>query len=114
MTAPKKDAENWGEMPQFRTLRRMVTLLTATLTIGVLTIAVTLVIRIASESGPRAVTSLAADSVTVPADATIIAVGATPSALSIVVRGPDGRERVLVFDPTSGEQVGETAITRAR
>ena len=112
MPAPNKDAENWGEMPQFRTLRRMVTLLTATLSIGVLAIAVTLVIRIASEPGAPAVTSLGVEAVTLPADAEIIAVGATGAALTIAVKDPNGRERVLTFHPKTGEQVGETIIRR--
>ena len=112
MPTPNNDAPDWGEMPQFRTLRRRVTLLTATLSIGVLAIAVTLVIRIASEPGAGPVTSLGAQDVVLPRDAQILAVGATPSALSIAIREAGGGERLLVFDPKTGEQVGEAAITR--
>ena len=112
MPAPNKDAENWGEMPQFRTLRRMVTLLTATLTIGVLTIAVTLVIRIASEPPATALTALDAKAVTLPANAEVFSVGATKSALTIAIKDPDGTERLLTFHPKTGEQVGETIINR--
>ena len=101
------------EPPQFRVLRRLVTILTATLIIGVLTIAGTLVIRILMENGPAPVTSIEASEVTIPSDEDIIATGATASALTIVTRSSDGEERLRVFHPKTGEEVGQTVIRRA-
>lgn len=90
----------------------MVAILTATLSIGVLTIAATLVIRILMEDGPPAVTSLDAESVAVPAQEAVIAVGATPSALTIATRDDEGRERLRVFHPQTGELVKAIPIRR--
>lgn len=111
MPAPKSDAENWGEMPQFRTLRRMVTLLTATLTIGVLTIAVALVIRIASEPGVS-IKSVDAPALTLPAGETITATGATTAAITIVTRDSEGVERLRLFDPKTGAETDQVLIER--
>lgn len=111
MPTPNKDAENWGEMPQFRTLRRMVTLLTATLTIGVLTIAVALVIRIASEPGVS-IKAVDAPSVTMPAGETIIATGATSAAITFVTKDGAGVERLRFFDPKTGAETDQVLINR--
>ncbi|MEM7523175.1 MAG: DUF6476 family protein [Pseudomonadota bacterium] len=111
MPAPS-DPDNWGELPQFRTLRRMVTILTATLTIGVLTIAATLVIRILTEDGPGPATDLTAEAVSLPAAAEILAVGATPSALTIAVRDEDGAETLRVFHPKTGALMSTVVISR--
>lgn len=111
MPAPNKDAENWGEMPQFRTLRRMVTLLTATLTIGVLTIAVALVIRIASEPG-ISIKAVDAPKVNLPADEVIIATGTTNAAITFVTKDSSGVERLRLFDPKTGAETDQVVIER--
>jgi hypothetical protein len=111
MSAPNKNAENWGEMPQFRTLRRMVTLLTATLSIGVLVIAVALVYRITSEPGVS-IKAVDAPSVTLPIGETIIATGATSAAITFVTRDGEGVERLRLFDPKTGNETDQVLIER--
>ena len=98
-------------MPQFRTLRRMVTLLTATLTIGVLTIAVALVIRIASEPGVS-IKTVDAPALTIPLNETIIATGVTSAAITLVTKDADGIERLRLFDPKTGAETDHVMIER--
>ena len=98
-------------MPQFRTLRRLITVLTATLIIGIMTIAAVLIWRIASEPGARAASNVTADQVTIPAGAEIIATGATPAALTVAIRDGEG-EALLVFHPETGALLNVTRITR--
>ena len=114
MSAPKRrdDAEDWREVPQLRNLRRLVSALTAVLMIGVLAVAVTLVIRIASEPGARAIAKVTAEEVSIPADAKVIAVGATASSLTVAIRDGEGGEAVLVFHPETGALISRTAINR--
>ena len=114
MTAPQKgEDQNWGELPQFRTLRRLITILTATLIIGIMTIAAVLIWRIASEPGPRVAANVTADQVTIPAGAEIIAAGATPAALTLAIRDGEG-EALLVFHPETGALLSRTTISRER
>lgn len=91
----------------------MVLLLTATLIIGVLTIAVTLVIRIMMEepraSRPAAIT---AAEITLPEGEAITAVGATPNALSVATRDGAGAERIRVFHPETGAELSVTGVER--
>ena len=114
MPAPKRrdDAEDWREVPQLRNLRRLVTALTAVLMFGVLAVAVTLVIRIASEPGAAPLSDLGAEAVVLPAGEAIVAVGATAAALTIATRDEAGAERLRLFDPATGEPIGEARITR--
>lgn len=112
MAAPQKGEEpHWGEIPQFRTLRRLVTVLTATLIVGVLSIVIVLVIRIAMEPSATRATKIGADEVTIPAGAEITAVGATAGSLTIAIR-EDGVESLLIFDPQTGGLVKRVAIAR--
>ncbi|MEX2518890.1 MAG: DUF6476 family protein [Paracoccaceae bacterium] len=90
----------------------MVTVLTVTLILGILTIAATLVIRIMMETGPAPVTAVAATQIAVPAGEAITATGATASALTLATRDAAGQERLRVFHPVTGAQVGETLIAR--
>ena len=113
MTAPHKgEDQNWGELPQFRTLRRLITILTATLIVGIMTIAAGLIWRIASEPGARAIAKVTAEEVSIPADAKVIAVGATASSLTVAIRDGEGGEAVLVFHPETGALISRTAINR--
>lgn len=86
--------------------------MTGTLIIGVLTIAGTLVIRILMEPERAPMARIGAAEVSLPAGEGIIAVGATPSALSIATRDEAGRERIRVFHPETGAPTGEIAVTR--
>ncbi len=112
MAAPHKgDGEDWGELPQFRTLRRLITVLTATLILGMMTIAGILAWRIASEPARPAVAPITADEVALPAGATIIAAGATAGALTVAIR-ENGAESLLVFDAATGALIKRLAIRR--
>lgn len=89
----------------------MVTLLTATLSIGVLTIAVTLVIRIASEPGVS-LKAVDAPSVSLPAGEEIVATGATNAAITFVTKDSDGVERLRLFNPKTGAETDQVIIER--
>lgn len=89
----------------------MVTLLTATLSIGVLAIAVTLVIRIASEPGVT-VTAVDAPTVSLPAGEAIVATGVTSAAITFVTRDDEGVERLRLFSPSTGEETDQVVIER--
>ena len=101
-----------AEPPGFRRLRLMVTALTATLMIGIIVIATTLVIRIVTEQGPAPLSAPLAPTVALPEGEAVIAVGAGPGALTLLTRDDAGAERLRVFHPRTGEPVGETRIVR--
>ncbi|WP_340107421.1 DUF6476 family protein [Pikeienuella sp. HZG-20] len=84
----------------------------ATLVIGVVTIAATLVIRILMEPERPAIAQIDADRVALPVGEEIVAVGAAAGGLSIATRDPAGQERLRVFDPKTGAAIGETLIER--
>ncbi|MFV0475559.1 MAG: DUF6476 family protein [Pikeienuella sp.] len=102
----------WTEPPQLRNLRRMVSVLTATLIIGVLAIVATLVIRIMMEEPAGAPAAIGAEAISLPAGEAITAIGATANALSVATRDADGAERIRVFHPETGEELSMTAVTR--
>lgn len=83
-----------------------------TLIVGVLTIAATLVTRILMEPEHAPIARIGASEVSLPAKEQILAVGVTPSALSIATVDDEGRERIRVFHPETGAPLGEAAITR--
>lgn len=85
--------------------------MTATLIVGVLSIVIVLVVRIANEPSATKVTEIGADQVAIPAGAEIIAVGATAGSLTVAVR-EGGAEALLVFDPKTGDLVKRVAIGR--
>ncbi len=90
----------------------MVTALTATLTIGIIVIAATLVIRILMEEGPRPLSAPVAAEVTAPEGEEIVAVGAGPGALSLLTRDAGGAERLRTYHPETGAEIGVTLIRR--
>lgn len=114
MSAPKRrdEAEDWREVPQLRGLRRLVTALTAVLMFGVLAVAATLVIRIAMEPGPSPLSAVGAERVALPAGETVIASGAGPSALTLVTRDAEGRERLRLYRPDTGALIDTVNIAR--
>ena len=113
MVAPHKgEGEDWGELPQFRTLRRLITILTATLIIGIMTIAAVLIWRIASEPAKSPVAAITAEEIVLPSDAEVLAVGATASALTVAI-SEGGAESLLVFHPVTGELIQRVKINRA-
>jgi hypothetical protein len=112
MPAPDPKSENWGDMPQFRTMRRMVTVLTATMIVGIAAIFAVITIRIASEPAAVTVKAFDAEVVVVPAGEVITASGVTRGAISLVTRDAAGVERLRVFDPTTGAAVDIVEIGR--
>ncbi len=108
----KNDSEDWREVPQLRSLRRLVSALTFVLIFGMFAVAATLIWRIASETGASA-PLVTAQEVTLPSAETVTSVGATESALSFMTKDADGVERLRVFDPSTGEETGVLVIKRA-
>ena len=108
----KNDSEDWREVPQLRSLRRLVSVLTIVLIFGMIAVAGALIWRISSEGGATAAL-ITAEEITLPAGETVTAIGATEAALSFVTRDAAGVERLRVFDPASGEETGVLDIRRA-
>jgi len=108
--------EHWGDVPQLRGLRRLVIVLTTTLSLGVLAVAAALVIRIMQEPAPTIAPlppgSITAERISVPSGEAIIASGATAGAISIVTRDEAGQERLRLFHPETGAATGEVLIER--
>jgi hypothetical protein len=108
------DEDDAPEPPRLRALRRLVTLLTASLIVGVVATAGALVIRLARpEPGafdPRAV---AAERVRLPAGEAITAVGAAGAALVVATRDAGGAERLRLYDAATGALLREIAVDRA-
>ena len=113
LSPPDAEGPELAEPPGFRRLRIMVTALTATLTVGIIVIAATLVIRILMEDGPRPLSAPVAAEVTAPEGETMIAVGAGPGALSLLTRDAGGVERLRTYHPETGAAIGVTLIRRA-
>lgn len=85
----------------------------ATLIIGVVTIAATLVIRIMMESPPaREPATITAKEIALPKGEEITAVGATPNALTVATRDAAGAERIRVFHPESGAELSDITVER--
>jgi hypothetical protein len=104
--APEDD-DDLPEPPRVRALRRLVTVLTATLIVGVVAIAGALVIRIARPPAPPAIPAsaafdvgaLTAETVALPEGEAITALGAAGSGLMIATRDATGAERLRLYGP---------------
>lgn len=107
----KNDSEDWREVPQLRSLRRLVSVLTIVLIFGMVAVAGALVWRISSEPGAAA-PLVTADEITLPAGEIVTSVGATEAALSLFTRDAEGVERLRVFDPATGDETGVLTIGR--
>lgn len=90
----------------------MVTVLTATLIIGIAAIFAVITIRIASEPAAVKVKEIGAETVFVPKGETITASGVTRAAVTLVTRDAAGAERLRLFDPATGEAVDVVKIVR--
>lgn len=107
----KNDSEDWREVPQLRSLRRLVSVLTIVLIFGMIAVAGTLVWRISSE--PSAAAPLVtAEDIVLPSGETVTSVGATEAALSFTTKDASGVERLRIFDPATGEETGVLTIKR--
>lgn len=92
----------------------MVTLLIVVLIVGVITVAVTLVIRLgALESTPNAPAApIAAEALTLPAGEEVIALGRGPGEILVLTRDGDGKERLRSFAAETGAERSVTAVSR--
>lgn len=94
------------------------TVLTATLILGVVTIAGAMVLRITAPA-PAPVSAgfdpaqVRAESLSLPPGETVTAAGAAGSALMLVTRSAEGAERLHLFDAATGARLRSLDITRA-
>ncbi len=98
--------EEFPEPPRLRRLRRLVTLLTATLIVGVITIVGLLVIRLTTL--PQ-ISDLPAE-INLPAGERASAVTLGSDWLAVVTVDRAGRERIRVLDRTTGSERNVTEI----
>lgn len=111
------DDADLPEPPRLRALRRLVTALTATLILGVVTIAGAMVLRITATPPAPAIAgfdpaTVSADALALPPGETVTAAGAAGPALMLVTRSDDGTERLHLFDVETGARLRSLAITR--
>ena len=109
---PEDDVE---EPPQLRRLRILVMALMVVLMLGIVTIAVTIVIRlgfVGEGTGGATVPQLRAEAVALPEGAEITALGQGAQGLLVSIRLADGRELLRVHDAVTGALVQETVIQR--
>ena len=101
--------EEFPEPPRLRRLRRLVTLLTATLIVGVITIVGLLVIRL---TAVRPTAELPA-AITLPAGERAGAVTFGSDWLAVVTVDGEGRERIRVLDRSTGRERAMAEIAPA-
>lgn len=98
--------EDFPEPPRLKQLRRLVTLLTATLILGVITVVALLVIRLSSlGSGPEMPAEIA-----LPAGERAGAVTMGTGWIAVVTVDAAGQERIRVLDRTTGAPLAVTEI----
>jgi hypothetical protein len=110
------------EPAPLRALRRMVSLLTATLIVGVVVVVGALVLRLIRPAPPAVTVAaapfdpagVAAARIRLPEDESVIATGAAPGALILATRDPGGAERLRVFDAATGRETAMVLIDRAK
>lgn len=102
------EVEDFPEPPRLKQLRRLVTLLTATLILGVITIVALLVIRL-SAIGARPDVP---DAIALPAGESAEAVTMGTGWIAVVTVDAAGRERIRVLDRTTGALLAVTEIAR--
>ena len=105
------DDEEFEEPPHLKRLRLLVSILMVVLMVGILTIAVTIVIRLGF-SAPAAPKAVLAEELRVPEGAQITAAGQGSGTVLLVVRMADGAETLLTYDAATGAELSRTPITR--
>lgn len=109
---PEDDVE---EPPQLRRLRILVMALMVVLMLGIVTIAVTIVIRLgfAGEgTGGATVPQLRAEAIQLPEGAEITALGQGPHGVLVSIRRADGTEALRIHDAATGALLQQTEIER--
>jgi len=104
-STPRDD--DFPEPPRLRQLRRLVTLLTATLIVGVITVVALLVIRLSALQRPPLALP---PEVALPAGETARAVTRGDGWLAVVTTDAAGRERIRVLDRATGAERAVTEI----
>lgn len=106
--------ETLPEPAPVRQLRRLVSLLIIVLIAGVLTVSITLVIRLKSlgggEAGLQAV--IAAPGLAVPPGEAVVALGRAGAEILLLTRAGDGAETLRAYDAATGEPRSATPIRR--
>ena len=103
--------EELVEPPQVRRLRVLVMSLMVVLMLGIVTIAVTIVMRLGFMDAPSA-QKLTAEAIALPAQAEVTALGQGLQGVLVTVRMPDGSETLRLHDAATGALVRETRIER--
>lgn len=102
-TAPETIAPQGSEPPEedprFRVMRRLVNLLLIVMIAGVLTIVIALLLKLKDAS----VTTVAG----VAADERIIGAESGDGRVTLIIEGPDGRQRVVVLDAINFRPLAE-------
>jgi hypothetical protein len=118
-TGPEAE-DDLPEPAPLRALRRMVSLLTATLIVGVVIVVGALVLRLIRPAPPPAAAlafdpaALTAAGLVLPFDESVQAAGGAPGAVMLVTRDAAGVERLRVFDAASGAPTAVMRIDRAK
>lgn len=100
-----------------RRLRVLVTTLMIVLIGGMITVAGALVIRLGltgGSGGTAALAPVSAERLLLPEGAEIRALGRAPGEVLVVTRGPDGAERLHIFDAATGAARSRTPIERGQ
>lgn len=103
--------DEFPEPPRLRQLRRLVTLLTATLIFGVITVVILLVIRLGSlseQAGPSV-----PPEITLPAGEEARAVTLGKGWVAVVTADRAGLERIRILDAKTGAERAVTTIAPA-
>ena len=106
---PEDEAEP-PEPPRLRLLRRTVTALTVTLTLGMIVIASAVAWRLFG--APPAPAPLAAAVLELPEGRVAIASGGMGAELHVWTRDAEGAERLMIFRRTDGALLSDTPIRR--
>lgn len=105
--------EDFPEPRRLRQLRRLVTVLTATLILGVITVVVLLVIRLSSLGPPSEMAPEMPAEIALPAGERAEAVTMGRTWIAVVTVDDAGRERIRVLDRATGAPRAVTEIAPA-
>mgnify|MGYP006287387887 CR=1 FL=1 len=104
------------EPPRLRFLRRLVTALTLVLILGMTAVAGTLVWRLsglAAGGGGAAPSGVAAEALSLPAGARVIALGGAGGEVLVLVETAEGGEALLAYDRADGRLLSRTEVRRS-
>lgn len=112
---PGSDADQIPEPPALRRLRWLVSALMVALILGILSVAAVLVIRLGGVSpAPFGVdpTPVSAAALSLPGDAEVLAIGRAGVEILVLLRWPDGAERLHAYDARTGALRSATMVER--